>query len=411
LDFSSQYLPLPYAPRAYEAEGDWRFDANSLTVVNAGRRAQDLRRLTYSVESVNIEPDSSELNDAVAGTPADAAVTAVIPPDLPDPLVQLANRITADADTPAAKAAAIQAHLRSNQFIYSTEPLPGSGYEALQNFLLRDRRGYCEQFASAMAMMARVIGIPSRVSVGFLPGERDEEGWKVSIRDMHAWPELYFANHGWVRFEPTPASVTGTAPSWTVQNEDSAESDPSADPSSEPTADEVSPGTAPSVAPTEQPNVPGQGANARWGRTLVGAGIALVLLAILAAPATLRVRRRSGRLNGEGPAEEQVEAAWAEIRDTVLDYGGSWPEGSPRAIGDEMAHRLDEEESESMSRVATLVERSRYARSFDHGGSMNELPAMTSEIRRGVAAPADVRRRVMALLFPRSLFRRTPREP
>jgi transglutaminase-like putative cysteine protease len=126
----------------------------------------------------------------------------------------LANRITANADTPAAKAAAIQAYLRGNQFTYSTEPLPGSGYEALQNFLLQDRRGYCEQFASAMAMMARVIGIPSRVSVGFLPGERDEEGWKVSIRDMHAWPELYFANFGWVRFEPTPASVTGSAPSW-----------------------------------------------------------------------------------------------------------------------------------------------------------------------------------------------------
>ena len=109
-----------------------------------------------------------------------------------------------------------------------------------------------------MAMMARVVGIPSRVSVGFLPGERDEEGWKVSIRDMHAWPELYFANYGWVRFEPTPASVTGTAPSWTVQNADSSESDPSADPSSESTADEVSPGTAPSVAPSEQPNVPGR---------------------------------------------------------------------------------------------------------------------------------------------------------
>ena len=83
----------------------------------------------------------------------------------------------------------------------------------------------------------------------------------------------------------------------------------------------------------------------------------------------------------------------------MLDYGGSWPEGSPRAIGDEMAHRLDEEESESMSRVATLVERSRYARSFDHGGSMNELPAMTSEIRRGVAAPADLRRRVWRCCF------------
>jgi transglutaminase-like putative cysteine protease len=411
LDFGSQYLPLPYAPRSHDAPGDWRFDANSLIVVNADYRAKDLRRLSYTVESVDTDPDSSDLNKAVAGTPADAAVTAAIPSDLPDSLVQLANRITAKAETPAAKAAAIQAYLRSSQFTYSTEPLPGSGYEALQNFLLRDHRGYCEQFASAMAVMARVVGIPSRVSVGFLPGEQDEEGWKVSIRDMHAWPELYFANYGWVRYEPTPASVTGTAPTWTVQNTDSSGSDPSANPSSELSADEVSPGTAPSTGPSEQPTHVGPGTGAGWGRTVIGASIVLVLLAILAAPATIRVRRRSGRLNGSGPAEEQVEAAWAEIRDTVVDYGGSWPEGSPHAIGREIADRLDDEESESMGRVATLVERSRYARSFDHGDAISELPTMTSEIRRGVAAPADWRRKVIALLLPRSLFRRSPKEP
>jgi hypothetical protein len=144
---------------------------------------------------------------------------------------------------------------------------------------------------------------------------------------------------------------------------------------------------------------------------LIGVGIALVVLAILAAPATIRMRRRSGRLNGSGPAEEQVEAAWAEIRDTVVDYGGSWPEGSPRVIGNEVADRLDEAESESMSRVATLVERSRYARSFDHGGAVGELPTMTSEIRRGVAAPADWRHKIMAMVIPRSLFRRKPKEP
>jgi len=406
LDFGSQYLPLPYAPRTFDAQGDWRHDANSLIVVNAGRRAQDLRRLTYTVESVDIEPDSSDLNNAVAGTPADAAVTADIPSDLPDSLIQFTNRITADADTPAAKAAAIQAYLRSSQFTYSTEPLPGSGYEALQNFLLRDRRGYCEQFASAMAMMARVVGIPSRVSVGFLPGELEQDAWRVSIRDMHAWPELYFANYGWVRFEPTPASVTGSAPAWTIPTEDTAGSDPSADPSSEPTAGEESPGAVPSTGPTEQPTDLGQGAGAAWERTLITAGIALVVLAILAAPATIRVRRRSGRLNGSGPAEEQVEGAWAEIRDTVVDYGGSWPEGSPRVIGREVADRLEAEESESMSRVATLVERSRYARSFDHGGAMSELPTMTSEIRRGVAAPAGWQYKIMAALLPRSLFRR-----
>ena len=144
----------------------------------------------------------------------------------------------------------------------------------MQNFLLRDRKGYCEQFASAMAMMARVVGIPSRVSVGFLPGEQDEDGWKVSIRDMHAWPELYFANYGWVRFEPTPASVTGSAPPWTVQNSDSSGNDPSANPSSE-SNDHAGhhQATEPSIEPSVQPNDPGPGAGASWGRTLIGAGI------------------------------------------------------------------------------------------------------------------------------------------
>ena len=149
----------------------------------------------------------------MAGTPADSSITAEHPPDLPEDLKELTREVTKDADTDAAKAWAIQEFLRGSDFTYSTEPLPGSGYRALENFLLRDRRGYCEQFAASMAMMAREVGIPSRVAVGFLPGERVEDNtWEVSIRDMHAWPELFFAEYGWVRFEPTPASVTGTAP-------------------------------------------------------------------------------------------------------------------------------------------------------------------------------------------------------
>jgi len=160
-----------------------------------------------------------------------------------------------------------------------------------------------------------------------------------------------------------------------------------------------------------QPNGPGQAAGAGWGRTLMWAAGALVLLLILAAPATIRQRRRSNRLSAAGAPEEKVEAAWAEIRDTVLDYGGSWPGGSPRTISHEMASRLDEQESESMSRVATLVERSRYARTFENDGAVSELPKITSEIRHGVAAPTDWRRKAAAWVFPRSLFRRTPKGP
>jgi transglutaminase-like putative cysteine protease len=205
-DFRSQYLPMPYAPRSFDAAGDWRYDANSLTVVNGENQAESLANLSYTVRSVDVAPDGDALDSAVAGTPLDTAVTSPVPSDLPADLVQLSKQVTENADTPAAKAAAIQAYLRSSRFTYSVEPLPGSGYRALENFLLRDRKGYCEQFATAMAMMARVAGIPSRVSVGFLPGKRDGNTWRVSIRDMHAWPELYFAGYGWLRFEPTPRS-------------------------------------------------------------------------------------------------------------------------------------------------------------------------------------------------------------
>ena len=140
------------------------------------------------------------------------------------------------------------------------------------------------------------------------------------------------------------------------------------------------------------------------GRTLLWLAIGLVALLILAAPATIRVRRRTVRLNGDGEAEEQVESAWAEIRDTIVDHGGSWPRGSPRAIGEEVASRLEHDEADSMGRVATLVERARYARTFADTDAASQLPEVTQQIRRGIAAPSGPIRKVLAVLLPRSLF-------
>jgi transglutaminase-like putative cysteine protease len=410
LDFRSQYLPLPYAPRTVEASGDWRYDANALIVVNGNDRPDSLRNLTYTVTSVDIAPDADGLNRAPAGTPADASITGAIPRDLPDGLINLAREVTADAKTPVAKAAAIQAYLRSSRFTYSTEPLPGSGYQALENFLLVDRKGYCEQFATSMAMMARVVGIPSRVSVGFLPGRQNGDRWEVSIRDMHAWPELYFAGYGWVRFEPTPSSVTGAAPPWSVPESGGGGEDPSANSSNQTSGANPSESAAPSAGPTDQPTTTGGQGRSTVFKTLVGSAVGLLVLLILAAPATIRVRRRTARLSAEQPAEEQVESAWAEIRDTVLDYRGTWPDGSPRMIGREIGEQLEGEESAAMSQVATLVERSRYARSFSDVDAARELPVITEEIRRGIAAPQPRHRQVFAFLLPRSIFRRRRRD-
>lgn len=410
-EFGAEYLPLPYAPRAFAAQGDWASDSSSLIVVANGRgnRLDAIRNLQYTVESVDIEPNGSELSGALAGTPVDATTTAAVPRDLPDSLVNLTREVTADADTPALKAAAIQAYLRSPRFTYSIEPQPGLGYRALENFLLRDQIGYCEQFAGAMAMMARVVGIPSRVAVGFLPGERNGDTWEVSIRDMHAWPELYFSGYGWVRFEPTPASVTGAAPSWTVETQNEGSDDPTANPSS--SESEGVPSTAPSAPtePTEQPTTTDDTAAFPWVRTLVGTGAGLAGVLILAAPATIRIRRRSVRLSDDAPVPERVERAWAEIRDSVLDYGGAWPQGSPRSIGEEVGDHLESERSTTMTQVATLVERSRYARSFTDTHTVSELPQMTEVIRRGLAEPKGFWRKASAVLLPRSLFRRAPK--
>jgi transglutaminase-like putative cysteine protease len=407
-DFRSQYLPLPYAPTSFEAPGDWRYDANSLTVVDGDENADSLANLSYRVQHVDVAPAGDGLADAAAGTPFDASITSDIPEDLPEDLIRLSQQVVRGATSPADKAAAIQAYLRSSNFSYDVRPLPGNGYRALENFLLRDRRGYCEQFATAMAMMARVAGIPSRVSVGFLPGKRDGDTWQVSIRDMHAWPELYFSGYGWVRFEPTPASVTGSPPSWTLEGSDDASSSPSSEPSAAPSASTAAPSSAPSDVPGQQTTTTDATATFPWAKTLLGSALGLVVLAVLALPATVRVRRRSSRLSGDQLADEQVEAAWAEIRDTVVDYGGSWPSGSPRVIGTEIGHRLDGEESAAMGRVATLVERSRYARDVGDQAVTATLPQLTSDIRRGLAAPLSRRQRLLGLVLPRSLFRRRP---
>jgi hypothetical protein len=207
-----------------------------------------------------------------------------------------------------------------------------------------------------------------------------------------------------VRYEPTPPGVTGQPPPWSVQPEQGPVDEPTTDPSSS-----ASSQTSANAQPSQAPQTPTTGApttGSGWGRTALLTLGGLVALLILAAPATIRARRRTVRLNGAGAAEEQVESAWAEIRDTVVDHGGSWPRGSPRAIGEELASRLDHDEADSMGQVATLVERARYARTFADTEAARTLPAVTHEIRRGIAAPATLVRKVLAVLLPPSLFRR-----
>ncbi len=407
--FESEYLPAPYAPRTFKADGAWGFDPGALSILAMG--SEDVRRrqvagLSYSVESVDIAPTSEQLSLAAAGTPQDTAITTAVPDDLPQSLRDLTAEWTKDATSAFERATAIQARLRGGEYRYDTRPLPGSGYQALENFLLRDRRGYCEQFAGAMAMMARVANIPSRVTIGFLPGDRNSDGtYTVTNHKMHAWPELYFSGYGWVRFEPTPASQAGAVPDWSVPPSAGNDGpDPTDVPTEQSTLGPDEPSAGPTDAPTEGPVDQTQTGGDPL-QVLAGIGIGLLVLLVLAAPATLRIRRRTSRLNSNQDDLDRVEGAWQEIRDTMVDLGGRWPDGSPRQIGAGVADQLDRNQADGMTSVAILVERSRYARSAPDD-ELDELPEITRTVRYGLAEPQSRWRRFLAFWLPRSLFRR-----
>lgn len=421
-EFGSQYLPTPYAPKSFEADGTWAHDPVSLMVLSTAANNSDATRgLSYTVTSVSTDPSPQDLDRAGVGTPPDAEDTAVVPADVPKEIIDLTAQVTADASTPALKAAAIQAWLRDpRRFTYSTDAPSGDGYDLMRNFLLEDRTGYCIHFASAMALMARISGIPSRVSVGFLPGTKVGDHWEVRGKEMHAWPELYFEGRGWVRFEPTAG--VADAPSWTVVqgNVDTPSASAGGTPSETPTAD-ASASQAPSGASqtqtaTQTVEVVDTGEGERpfsWVPVLTGVGIGLGVLALLLVPMALRMGRRRRRLSASGLAQDRVEHAWAEVRDTLRDAGVAWPAGSPRTKAATLAGEgeqtgLTPESSAALDRVATLVERSRYSRGL--GEVPEDLVRDVRHVTGDVRARQSFGTKVRALLLPPSLFVRAPRE-
>jgi hypothetical protein len=127
-------------------------------------------------------------------------------PPLDPRIPELAKQITKDAPTPFDKAQAIESYLR-NRFTYTLNLAGRPGDDPLAHFLFETRAGHCEYFASAMTIMLRALGIPSREVNGFLPGEYNDLGGDYIVRasDAHSWVEVYFPGMDWQTFDPTPA--------------------------------------------------------------------------------------------------------------------------------------------------------------------------------------------------------------
>ena len=116
---------------------------------------------------------------------------------------QLAQDITADAETPYDKASAITEYLRQNIEYAATVPNPPRNTDRLEWFLFDVKKGFCVYYASSEVTMLRALGIPARMAVGFAQGDKDGDNYTVRRLHAHAWPEVYFPGIGWVEFEPT----------------------------------------------------------------------------------------------------------------------------------------------------------------------------------------------------------------
>jgi len=127
-----------------------------------------------------------------------------LPDTLPKRVIDLARRLTAEAETPYDKAEAIAAYLRTLPYTTNV-PAPAYDADGVDHFLFNLGAGYSDYFGSAMAVMLRAVGVPTRMAVGYGMGELDKEG-NVIVRDRnsHGWTEVFFPGYGWVEFEPTP---------------------------------------------------------------------------------------------------------------------------------------------------------------------------------------------------------------
>jgi transglutaminase-like putative cysteine protease len=128
-----------------------------------------------------------------------------LPPQLDPRIPELARQITARSQTPFDRTITVENYLRS-RFTYTLNLTGKPGVDPLAHFLFETRAGHCEYFASALAIMLRTLGIPTREVNGFLPGEYNDLGEDYIVRasDAHSWVEVYFPGTGWMTFDPTP---------------------------------------------------------------------------------------------------------------------------------------------------------------------------------------------------------------
>lgn len=322
---------------------------------------------------------------------------------LPPEVIELRDSWIEGARTPFERLVAIQDRFQGPAFSYSLEAgreqsgAERSGAEALAHFLLRSRTGYCQQFAAAFSLLARSLGYPTRIAVGFLPGTRlgaaparedvplpeGESEYAVTGKDAHAWPEVYFEGYGWLAFEPTPRDDVSTpTPSYT--DPDPVADDPDVRANNGPAPGQ---GDTPRGPQPEDPNLP-EGAvpgergaegpiNDAWKRpftrlaAIVGTAVVLFLVGVPLLK-TWRVRRRYRRAST--PAG-RTAAAFAEFQQEATELALPRRESESAPAYAQRVTTVKKLDPSHALRLASIYERAEY-------GAAGVEPNVAEEARR-----------------------------
>ncbi|MEU3610486.1 DUF3488 and transglutaminase-like domain-containing protein [Streptomyces sp. NPDC035033] len=408
--YDQKWLPMPFPAARVGIEGRWRFEPAGRMLV--GDDKQTTKGVRYQVTSLDVQPTAEQLAQAAPAPEELRREYTKVPTSLPADVKATALEVTEDARNDWERAVRLQDWFAEDGgFRYDVDVTSGTGTEAISRFL-RDKKGFCIHFSFSMAAMARTLGIPARVAVGFMPGTTQSDGSvSVGIRDAHAWPELYFEGAGWTRFEPTPSR--GSTPVYT------REVSPTEGPTG-PAQPEQSASAQPSAAPSVAESCPPEERRlGECGRDAAAAGdvssgggtdvlkvagwslAALLLLALPLVPLLWRTRARARRL---APAAGPL-GVWREIGDTAWDYGVEPDEArTPRRTAERIvrAGELSGAAAESVHRVAGAVEEALYA------PSPRPVPGLAEDaerVRAGFHAGASRAARLRARFAPRSAAR------
>ncbi len=408
----STWLPMPYPPTAVAVSGptaeDWLYDSTNRVIWSP---KSDSANTTWSVTSLSVDPTRAQLKADVTLDPVFLTRYTQLP-ELPPIVKQTAQEVTREADGNFEKAVALQDYFNDGSFVYDPTT-PSTANDPLTTFLT-SKRGFCQQFAGAYAAMARSLGIPTRLVVGFVPGEQDANGsWSVTWHDTHAWPEVYFEGVGWTRFEPTPRNDNGgiRLPTYTLPETQqpgvSGNPRQGGEPRVPRTRDgEVfvppkadagqGPGAVDAVE-TTSPSFP-------WVWVLVP--LAVVGLALI--PWAIRRQQRRRRLAVARTAEpvRAATAAWDELAATSLDLARAWPDSrTPRQVARGLADAaaLPDLSASALWRIALATERARYARTATPVDGLADDVLLA---RRGLLEATGRRRRILATFAPASLLTR-----